>query len=150
MSDVVNEVREESVTKAKEIYRDPALGDEGEVAKDLIMSDVVNKDPALGDILKSEADPNSRVAFAVESNVAIGDLVEYQPEGVEEPIYLVALSDNPYGKVLLQPRNCTINLSAIDQTAIDVHKAAGLSLEKLKAQGFAHGIHYIGTPKQGI
>lgn len=60
----------------------------------------------LGDLLKAEADPKSRDVI-VADNVHIGDIVDYGSRK------LVALSNSEHGKVLVQPRNCTINLAFV-------------------------------------
>lgn len=93
---------------------------------------------SLGDILKSEADPNSRETIAAD-NVKIGQLVQH-------PIrkkHLVALSDSEHGKVLVQPHNCVINLDFVKEADI---KAAATSVEAFIKQGDEYGIKYIGTP----
>ncbi len=91
--------------------------------------------PRLGDILKSEADSNSRT-FIYRDNVKIGDVVKYGLGDTSRK--LIALSNSEHGKVLIQPRNCVINLDAIDQGVAHEH------LEDLINQGDKYGISYIG------
>lgn len=112
----------------------------------------------MGDILKSEADPNSREAIAAEPTVKIGDVVNYPSR--KQP--LIALSNAEQGQVLVQPWNCTINLDVIAlskitgfmmqsnlglaESGMDSSDPTYLNLEELKAQGDTYGIKYIGEP----
>lgn len=100
----------------------------------------------LGDILKSEADPKSRIAITAPKGTKIGQLVKY----ALRKQYLVALSDEEHGKVLVQPHNCVIDLSHTVNAEIEKLKTgepeAKLTVEKLKSEGDAHGILYIGQP----
>lgn len=92
----------------------------------------------LGDILKSEADRLSRDTI-IADNVKIGQLVQHPVRKK----YLVALSDSEYGKVLVQPYNCVINLDFVREADI---KAASTSVDKFIKEGDEFGIKYIGTP----
>lgn len=101
----------------------------------------------IGDILKSEADPNSRIAIPAPANTKAGQLVNYAARN--EP--LIALTDETNGRVLVQPHNCVMNLSAIKATdiaAITTDEAGEVPLTQaeLVDQGDMYGIKYIGTP----
>lgn len=101
----------------------------------------------LGDILKSEADANSRMAIPATVGTKIGQLVKH--EARDE--YLIALSDEVNGEVLVQPWNCVIDLSVIKQADItaqftDELDTVPLTTAELLTQGDTHGIKYIGTP----
>ncbi len=91
--------------------------------------------PRLGYILKSEADSNSRT-YIVADNVKIGDVVTYGNNDNQRK--LVALSNSEHGKVLVQPRNCVINLDALDQEKIKP------SVADLISQGDKYGVSYVG------
>ncbi len=89
----------------------------------------------LGDILKSEADVNTRT-YIVKDNVKIGDVVSYRNhDDTTRP--LIALSNSEHGKVLVQPFNCEINLNALDQEKIKP------SVADLISQGEKFGIKYV-------
>lgn len=88
----------------------------------------------LGDILKSEADPNSRISISAPKGTKIGDVVKYEPRNQ----YLIALSDEVHGMVLVQPHNCVICLDKIVLPS-DVLQA------DLAKQGDVYGIQYVGT-----
>lgn len=96
-----------------------------------------------GDLLKAEADRNSRIVISAD-NIKIGQLVQHP----ERKQYLVALSDSERGKVLVQPHNCTINLDFVAETDITSKQngSKALTLDELKKQGDSFGIKYIGTP----
>lgn len=102
----------------------------------------------LGDILKSEADSQSRIAITAPKGTKIGQLVKYEVR----KRYLVALSDEKDGKVLVQPHNCVINLDFVTEADI-TDKQTGdqgntpLTTELFKSEGDTYGIKYIGTPK---
>lgn len=101
----------------------------------------------LGDILKSEADANSRVAIAAATGTKIGQMVKHTARDE----YLIALSDETNGEVLVQPWNCVIDLSVIEQADIsavftDELDTVALTTADLIAEGDTHGIKYIGTP----
>lgn len=93
----------------------------------------------LGDILKSEADPNSRMVISAPTGTKMGDLVDYDVRKKK----LVALSDEHHGKVLVQPHNCVINLDFVNLGSVKA--------ETLIKDGDAYGIKYIapnaGKPK---
>lgn len=99
----------------------------------------LKKPVTIGDILKSEADQQSRVAVPAGAGVKVGQLVKY-PLRDE---FLVALTDEIHGETLVQPHNCKIFLDSVNQADID---SAGVTVANLKTQGDAHGIIYIGTP----
>lgn len=100
---------------------------------------IMTKPVTIGDILKSEADSNSRVSVPAAANTKAGQLVKYPLRNE----YLVALSDTESGKVLVQPHNCVIYLDSVKQSDLD---AVSVTAEQLKTQGDAHGIKYIGAP----
>ena len=109
----------------------------------------------IGDILKSEADFNSRIAIAAPVGTKAGQPVNYVLRGE----YLIALTDAVNGQVLVQPHNCVIHVDAIDATAmaainVDVLDtvagdgstvSAPLDATILRAQGDMHGIKYVDT-----
>lgn len=88
----------------------------------------------IGDILKSEADQKSRISINAPKGTKIGDVVKYEPRNQ----YLIALSDEVHGMVLVQPRNCLICLDKIVLPS-------DVSAEILIRQGDAYGIQYVGT-----
>ncbi len=101
----------------------------------------------IGDILKSEADFNSRIAIAAPVGTKAGQMVKHEPRDQ----YLVALTDEVNGEALVQPHNCVINLGAISAADIaavftDDLDAVPLTTAELITQGDTHGIKYIGTP----
>lgn len=88
----------------------------------------------LSDILKSEADINSRIAVSAPQGTKLGDVVKYEPRNQ----YLIALSDEVHGVVMVQPHQCTI---CLDKVVLP----SDVSAETLMQQGDAYGIKYIGT-----
>ncbi len=90
--------------------------------------------PRLGDILKSEADSNSR-DYIKADNVKIGDVVDYGKGDNKRK--LIALSNSEHGKVLVQPFNCVINLAVLEQEKIKPQ------LQELLIQGEEFGIKYV-------
>ncbi|WP_304333725.1 oxaloacetate decarboxylase alpha chain [Conchiformibius steedae] len=91
----------------------------------------------LGTYLKYEATPLTRVEVPADTGTKMGTFVDYPLRGKK----LLALSDEQNGKVVVQPHNCIINVSAI---AADALNAAG-GLEQLKQDGDAYGIVYQGS-----
>ncbi|MGP4846633.1 hypothetical protein ACTXGQ_21145, partial [Marinobacter sp. 1Y8] len=69
----------------------------------------------IGDILKSEADSSNRIAIPATDGTKTGQLVKY----TERNEYLIALTDETNGEVLVQPHNCTVFLGSIPQANID-------------------------------
>ncbi|MGP4950710.1 hypothetical protein ACTXGO_00855 [Psychrobacter sp. T6-1] len=101
----------------------------------------------IGDILKSEADFNNRIAIPAAAGTKTGALVKYN----ERNEYLFALTDETNGEVLVQPHNCTIFLGSIPQANIDAITTdedglVTLTVENLVKQGDLYGIKYVGTP----
>ena len=101
----------------------------------------------MGDILKGEALPLSRAVVPADSGTKAGTLVKYP---LRER-YLVALTDELNGEVVVQPHNCVINLEHTSDTALKKLKTGEggntpLTVELLKKEGDAYGIVYIGTP----
>lgn len=113
------------------------------------------KPKTIGDLLKSEADPQSRVAISVSTDITCGQPVLYKSRGE----YLIALSDSENGKVLVQPHNCVIFADNIDADALSAiqisretsvnqedagdSETVALTLADLVAQGDKYGINYI-------
>lgn len=102
----------------------------------------------IGDILKSEADSNSRVAIEAPEGTKTGQLVKFALRNE----YLIALTDETNGDVLVQPHNCTVFLGSISQANIDAvftdeAEEVPLTTEQLIKQGDLYGIKYVGTPK---
>lgn len=108
--------------------------------------------PGIGDILKGEALTLSRAAIAATPGTKAGQLVPYTPRTSSTAnFYLVALTDEENGKVLVQPHNCVINLDVIAESEITGKYVKGesgtkLTVDKLREAGDAYGIVYIGTP----
>ncbi len=90
--------------------------------------------PRLGDILKSEADSNSR-DYIKADNVKIGNVVDYGKGDNKRK--LIALSNSEHGKVLVQPFNCVINLAVLEQEKIKPQ------LQELLTIGEKFGIKYV-------
>ncbi len=102
----------------------------------------------IGDILKSEADSSNRIAIPATDGTKTGQMVKY----TERNEYLIALTDETNGEVLVQPHNCTVFLGNIPQANIDAvftdeEGLVPLTVATLKTQGDLYGIKYIGTPK---
>lgn len=96
----------------------------------------------IGDILKSEADLKTRISLPAPKGTKIGSLVKYELRQQ----YLIALSDEVHGKVLVQPHNCVINLDKIQLPAkIDEQP---FNAQEWVKQGDAYGIQYIGEIHQ--
>ncbi|MDO4434849.1 MAG: hypothetical protein Q4B71_00340 [Cardiobacteriaceae bacterium] len=114
---------------------------------------MTHKELSLGDLLKSESDPNQRQSALLEG-VKIGELVAYQ-----EMHLLVALSNSEHGKVLIQPSACVVDLSHLRPEHLKMHGSLNPQyghfnaeqpqdlLQKLLASGTALGITYIGVEK---
>lgn len=105
-------------------------------------------DLTIGDILKSEADPNNRIAIPAPVGTKTGQPVKYAARDE----YLLALTDEVNGEVLVQPHNCVMYLAPILQADIDAVftdelDEVPLTTAELIAQGDTHGIKYIGTPR---
>lgn len=105
-------------------------------------------DLTIGDILKSEADPNNRIAIPAPVGTKTGQPVKYAARDE----YLLALTDEVNGEVLVQPHNCVMYLAPILQADIDAVFTdelgeVPLTTAELIAQGDTHGIKYIGTPR---
>lgn len=108
----------------------------------------------IGDILKAEALPLSRAVITAPEGTKAGQLVPYTPRTTgTATFYLVALTDEEQGKVVVQPHNCVVNLDVIAESEIigkfvKGESGAKLTLDKLREAGDAYGIVYIGTPKK--
>ena len=101
----------------------------------------------IGDILKSEADFNNRIAIPAPVGTKTGQLVKYEKRNE----HLIALTDETNGEVLVQPHNCTIFLGSVKQADIDSKFSDDASLVPLTTallikQGDLYGIKYVGTP----
>jgi putative pilus assembly secretion protein len=102
-----------------------------------------------GDLLKGEALPLSRRVVKAAAGTKAGQLVKY-PLRSSNP-WLVALSDEVNGEVVVQPHNCVINLEHVAESEITGKKvnegaAANMKVEEFIAAGDAYGIVYVGTP----
>jgi len=86
---------------------------------------------AMGDLLKGEALTLSRVAVAAEKGTKAGQLVKYAPRG--ESHYLIALTDEVNGEVVVQPWNCVIDLAAVNK--------ADITAAKIKPKGGGADVH---------
>lgn len=105
-------------------------------------------DLTIGDILKSEADPNSRIAIPAPVGTKTGQLVKY----AERNEHLIALTDETNGEVLVQPHNCVMFLGGVLQADIDSQftdeeNTVALTTAALIKQGDLYGIKYVGTPR---
>ncbi len=98
----------------------------------------------LGDILKSEADPQSRVAVPADPDTKAGTFVDYPLRGEK----VVALTDETNGEVLIQPHNCVIDLQYI--AGADIAAAGFATVDALKTEGDDHGIVYINEPDGSV
>ena len=102
-----------------------------------------------GDLLKGEALLLSRRVVKAESGTKAGQLVKY-PLRSSNP-WLVALTDEVNGEVVVQPHNCVINLEHVAEAEItgkmvNEGAAANMKVEEFIAAGDAYGIVYVGTP----
>lgn len=102
-----------------------------------------------GDLLKGEALLLSRRVVKAESGTKAGQLVKY-PLRTSNP-WLVALTDEVNGEVVVQPHNCVINLEHVAESEITGKKvnegaAANMTVADFIAAGDAYGIIYVGTP----
>lgn len=108
----------------------------------------------IGDLLKSEADRLSRQVIAAPAGTKIGQPVLFERRNQ----YLIALSDETNGEVLVQPHNCVMYLNNVDATALAIvqvtvpdpdgidgaTKLVSLDADILAQQGDEYGIKYIG------
>lgn len=94
----------------------------------------------IGDLLKDEASTGNRVDIPAPVGLKAGELVEYTPRGQ----YLVALTDETFGKTLVQPFNCVMFADNISEASLEAHS---LTVQDLANQGEAHGIKYISLSK---
>lgn len=94
----------------------------------------------IGDLLKDEASTGNRVDIPAPTGLKAGELVEYTPRGQ----YLVALTDETFGKTLVQPVNCVIFADNISEDSLAAYE---LTVQQLADQGEAHGIKYISLTK---
>ena len=106
----------------------------------------------MGDLIKGEALWLSRTTVAAPAGTKAGALVKYPPRG--EGHYLIALSDEQKGRVVVQPWNCVIDLSAIKASELSKTKVkpdggaeTPLTAALLQKMGDPYGIAYIGAPK---
>lgn len=95
----------------------------------------------VGDFLKYEATPLTRVAVTAEKGTKAGKFIDYPLRGKK----LVALTDEADGKVIVQPLNCVIDLTRIADADIKAATSAK-TLDALKKEGDAYGIVYLGSP----
>lgn len=93
---------------------------------------------SLSDFLKYEATPQTRVSVAAPVGTKAGKFVDFPLRGKK----LLALTDEEDGKVIIQPYNCIVDLSAV--ATEDVKAAtATKTLDALKKEGDAYGIVYL-------
>lgn len=102
-----------------------------------------------GDLLKGEALPLSRRVVRVTPGTKAGQLVKYTLRKGNP--WLVALTDEVNGEVVVQPHNCVINLDFVAESEITGKKvneaaAANMTVDDFIADGDAYGIVYVGTP----
>lgn len=108
------------------------------------MSNVELTQIQLGDLLKYEASPLSRISVSAPVGTVAGQLVTHPLRTGK----LVALTDEVNGEVLVQPHNCKIDLSKVKEA--DLASVTGEDLTEkvmtLKTEGDVYGIIYIGNP----
>ena len=102
-----------------------------------------------GDLIKGEALMLSRRVVKAAAGTKAGQLVKY-PLRAANP-WLVALTDEVNGEVVVQPHNCVINLDYVAEAEITGKKvnegaAANMKVEEFITAGDAYGIVYVGTP----
>ena len=102
-----------------------------------------------GDLIKGEALMLSRRVVKAAAGTKAGQLVKYPLRGANP--WLVALTDEVNGEVVVQPHNCVINLGHVAEAEITGKKvnegaAANMKVEEFIAAGDAYGIVYVGTP----
>lgn len=101
----------------------------------------------IGDLLKWEATPLTRVEVDAPKGTKAGALVNYPLRNKK----LVVLTDEADGKVIVQPHNCIINAEFLK--ASEISTAFGGSLESpvtladMAIDYDQFGIVYVGTPK---
>mgnify|MGYP000004331625 CR=1 FL=1 len=98
--------------------------------------------PAISDFLKYEATPFTRVAIAAPQGTKAGTFVNFP---LRSELKLLALTDEAGGKVIVQPRNCIINLDQCSDDAIrgGTSKTGGNVIEHLNKDGDPYGIVYV-------
>ena len=115
---------------------------------------ITKKEWTIGDILRGEADINSRRLIPQNNGKEqVGFNWLWYPSNKDKQIRVLALSKSIGGKVLVQPRNCTISLRAF-ATLKDIYNkyrsATGKPPETFKdemiAEGLENGIKYVDFP----
>ena len=98
--------------------------------------------PVVSDFLKYEATPQTRVAIAASQGTKAGTFVSWAFRG---SLKLLALTDEADGKVIVQPRNCIINLDRCSDDAIraGASKSSSDVIEQLNKDGDSYGIVYF-------
>ena len=89
-----------------------------------------DKELTIGEILKSEADPNLRVCQSVplDLEVEVGDFIVANG-------FCIALSKNENGQVLMAKQNCVYDLSLIDAEFVEACAARqNRTVENIKAK----------------
>lgn len=102
---------------------------------------------AIGDILKWEATSLTRVEITAEAGTKAGSAVKSNQFSGNE-VWLIALTDEVGGKVIVQPHNCVVDLSHTSGDALKTALGASdvtEALRSLKITGDERGIVYIGT-----
>lgn len=108
------------------------------------MSNVELTHIQLGDLLKWEASPLSRIKVSAPTGTKAGQLVDHPLRTAK----LFALSNEENGDVLVQPHNCKIDLTKIKEEDLAAITGADLAekLTTLATEGDVYGIIYIGSP----
>lgn len=98
--------------------------------------------PSISDFLKYEATPFTRVAIAASQGTKAGTFVSWTFRNGGK---LLALTDETDGKVIVQPRNCIINLNQCSDDAIRAGMSTSSSdvIERLNKDGDPYGIVYV-------
>lgn len=98
--------------------------------------------PAISDFLKYEATPLTRVAIDASPGTKAGTFVSWTFRNGGK---LLALTDEANGKVIVQPRNCIINLNQCSDDVIrgGASKTGANVIEQLNKDGDPYGIVYV-------
>ncbi|HFC8837591.1 TPA: oxaloacetate decarboxylase alpha chain [Neisseria subflava] len=98
--------------------------------------------PVISDFLKYEATPLTRVAITAPQGTKAGTFVAWSFRGEGK---LLALTDEADGKVIVQPRNCIINLDQCSDDAIrsGMSRSSSDVIEQLNKDGDPYGIVYV-------
>ena len=106
--------------------------------------------PTSSDILKYEATHLTRITIPAPVGTKAGAVVPHVARGSNN--FLIALTDEEDGKVVVQPHNCIIDLSFT--SAAQLNAALGgteedpFTKQTLVENGDIYGIVFIGDPKE--